>query len=109
MARPRCLFLLCLALAACSSDRDLTHGADGSREWDRKLRAAVAVGTSVDDVARLMQQSGFVCEGLSPDSPKLTCTKSGGRTPVATRRWQAAFDIKDGRVAEIHSETSLDR
>jgi len=97
---------LCLALAACSSDRPITDGADGSPEWDRKLKGAVAIGTSVEDVVMLMQKNGFTCEGLDDTSSTLTCEKrSSGAGP---RRWQATFEVKDGHVAAIQSATSIE-
>jgi hypothetical protein len=96
---------LSLALCACSGDRTITHGADGANEWDRKLHAAVAVGTPVEDVVMLMQKNGFTCEGLAEGSATLTCQKES--SGAVTRHWQASFDVTDGKVAGIHSDTGI--
>lgn len=53
------LIVLCLALAACQGDRTITRGADGAREWDRNLRAAVPIGTLAHDATVTMERNGF--------------------------------------------------
>lgn len=102
------LFALSFALGACRSDSTITHGADGTREWDRKLQAAVPVGTPVQDVRLLMERNGFECKDVSAPATALWCDKmSGGRSGFVKRRWQATFDMEDGHVVRIHSSTGL--
>jgi hypothetical protein len=105
MKAPTFPVLALLAAAACSGDHTITHGADGSNDWDRRLKAAVAVGTPVEDAVMLMQKNGFTCEGLAEGSSTLTCRKES--SGAVTRRWQAMFDVKDGKVADIHSDTGI--
>jgi hypothetical protein len=102
------VFLLCLSLAACGGDRTITWGADGEREWDRKLRAAVSVGTPVQDVVLVMERNGFRCEAPDGQGTSLRCdkTSSGFLKPVK-RRWQATFETRDGHVEAVHASTGL--
>jgi hypothetical protein len=101
-------FVLSFALGACRGDNTITHGADGAREWDRKLQAAVPFGTPVQDVRLLMERNGFRCKDVSAPETTLYCDKrSGGRFDVVERRWQAIFDVQDGHVIKIHGSTGL--
>lgn len=102
------LLVLCLVTTGCNLDNTITHGADGTREWDRKLKAAVPVGLAETDCKALMERNGFSCENPSASSESLWCDKqSTRRLGLVKRRWQATFDLKDGRVVDVHSATNL--
>jgi hypothetical protein len=102
------LIVLCFALAACQGDRTITRGADGAGEWDRRLWAAVPVGTPEHDATVTMERNGFRCRAL-PDLPSTVwCDKmSGGNLDSVKRRWQATFTVKDGRVVAVIAFTGL--
>src|SRR5437867_5851379 len=94
------------ALLACSTDHTITHGADGSPEWDRRLRAAVPIGTQVNEARSIMERNGFKCDA-DPEKPSvMRCDKrSRGTLKIVRRRWQATFETADGRVSQIETST----
>jgi hypothetical protein len=93
------------ASSGCARDGSITHGADGSPEWDRRLAAAVTPGMTVDSARAIMQRNGFVCEVSADD---LLCHKeSGGRFAIVRRRWQATLATRDGHVRAIKGTTEL--
>jgi hypothetical protein len=102
--------LLGLILAACTIDRSITHGADGSPEWDRRLRAAVPIGGPVEDARAVLIRNGFKCD-VDPAKPELlVCDKlASNALGVARRRWQATVEATDRRVSRVVSFTELVR
>lgn len=97
-----------LSLVACSRDRTITHGADGSPEWDRRVRAAVPLGTPLEEARAIMERNGFQCQPDSDNTSVLHCDKTYGGTMTPVRRkWKASFSAPDGRVAEVKSSTGL--
>lgn len=100
--------LLCGALSACTGDSTITRGADGAHEWDRRIQAAVPSGTSIQDARALMERNGFTCNDFSATKLTMFCEKKAGRpgSPVE-RRWQATFEVKEGRVVGLQSSTEL--
>jgi hypothetical protein len=93
------------ASLGCARDNSITRGADGAPEWDRRLAAAIAPGTTLDSADAIMRRNGFRCQ-TSADG--LWCDKeSGGRFAIVRRRWQATLAIQDGRVRTIKGTTGL--
>ncbi|HEV8376878.1 MAG TPA: hypothetical protein VGR38_11675 [Candidatus Polarisedimenticolia bacterium] len=104
----RFLFLLiaCCLLLSCRGDATITRGADGSPEWDRKLRAAVPLGSPTQETRGIMQRNGFHCEPGADPVTTLWCRKEADAPlGLGRRRWQATFLIRDGHVDEIRSST----
>jgi hypothetical protein len=102
--------LLGSILVACTIDRSITHGADGSPEWDRRLRAAVPIGAQVEDARAVLVRNGFTCN-VDPAKPELlVCDKMASNArSVARRRWQATVEATDRRVSRVESSTELVR
>jgi hypothetical protein len=95
----------CLLLG-CSRDATITRGADGSPEWDRKLRAAVPLGSSISEARGIMDHNGFHCEPAADPVATLWCRKEAeDALGLGRRRWQATFLIRAGRVDGIRSST----
>lgn len=92
-----------LLLGGCGVDRSITHGADGAREWDRHLRAAVPLGMEEPAVRSLMRRNGFRCQARPTH---LWCDK-WSRRAIVRRRWIATFEVRDGRVAAVRANTGL--
>ena len=100
--------LLSLA-AGCAVDRSITHGADGSPEWERRLAAAIPIGITVDSARGIMARNGFRCE-MGADSVRyLWCDKNGGgRFSVVRRRWQAVLSLDHSdRISHVRATTGL--
>jgi len=96
----------CCLLLGCSGDATITRGADGSPEWERKLQAAVPLGTPVAETRGIMSSNGFHCEPAADPVPTLWCRKEADNAlGLGRRRWQATFLIRDGRVDDIRSST----
>ena len=57
----RMSYALVLLLAACAGDRSITHGADGAPEWDRRLQAAIPVGTDAVAARATLEANQFHC------------------------------------------------
>lgn len=110
MRSPISTFGILLTLAVgCAGDRSITHGADGSPEWDRRLAAAIPIGFPLDSAQAVMVRNGFRCE-LGADSVRyLWCDKTrGGRFAVVRRRWQAVLNLDtNDRIARIRATTDL--
>jgi hypothetical protein len=96
------------ASLGCGRDRSITHGADGSPEWTRRLTAAVPLGVARDSAQAMLERNGFRCERDSVRTASLWCEKeSGGRFAIVRRRWQAMITIQDGHVAAVQATTGL--
>ena len=102
--------VFCCAILGCSRDHSITHGADGLPEWDRRLRAAVPIGTQIVEARAILVRNGFKCD---PDAAKpdvLQCDKlASNALRVARRRWRASLEATDGRVSRVESSTELTR
>src|SRR5262245_38838637 len=107
--RVRTLLVSCLltAVSGCSIDHSITHGADGSPEWDRRLSAAIPLGLAADSARAVMIRNGFRCSSGADSVRYLWCDKeSGPRFAVVRRRWQAILNIDDrGRIYELRGTT----
>ena len=101
--------LLLAVAAGCGRDRSITHGADGSSDWDRRLAAAIPIGIPLDSARAIMLHNGFHCELVTDRSRQLWCDKSGGgRFAVVRRRWHAVLDLDTGdRIARVRASTGL--
>jgi len=101
--------ILLAVAAGCGRDRSITHGADGSSDWDRRLAAAIAIGIPLDSARAIMLRNGFHCELVTDSSRQLWCDKSGGgRFAVVRRRWQAVLNLDAGdRIAHVRATTGL--
>jgi len=101
--------ILVTVAVGCAGDRSITHGADGSPEWDRRLAAAIPIGIPLDSAQAVMLRNGFRCE-LGADSVRyLWCDKTGGTGfAVVRRRWQAVLNLDTGdRIARVRATTDL--
>lgn len=101
--------ILVTVAVGCAGDRSITHGADGSPEWDRRLAAAIPIGIPRDSAQAVMLRNGFRCE-LGADSVRhLWCDKTGGgRFAVVRRRWQAVLNLDtNDRIARVRATTDL--
>jgi len=94
-----------LLLGACGLDHSITHGADGKPEWDRRLHAAVPLGIEEAAARSLLKRNGFRCE---PRPTGLSCDKWSHRA-VVRRHWMAVLQVREGRVTEVRSSTTLIR
>ena len=93
---------------ACARDNSITHGADGSREWEQRLAAAFPVGTIADSARSTMERNGVRCSVAVDRATALWCDKeSGGRIAFVRRRWIASFTIQNGEVSAIKATTGL--
>ena len=100
------LATVCCLLLGCSRDATITGGADGSPEWERKLRGVVPLGTSVVETRAIMSRNGFHCEPATDPVPMLWCKKEAeDALGLGRRRWQATFLIRKGRVDGVQSST----
>lgn len=110
-SRLRRLTLAVTALLATGCrDATITHGADGQREWKRRLAAAVQVGIPADSALALLTRNGFDCRSLTAASvPSLLCVKeSGRRLAILRRRWKASIALDDQRrVTTVLGSTGL--
>jgi len=104
----RCSALL-MVLACAKPDTTITHGADGQREWSRRLAAAVPLGISVDSARRTMDANGFQCREGEDSVSYLSCAKLSGKA-VVQRRWEAVVHLDaQRRVNDVRGSTSLTR
>ena len=99
--------LAIVVFAACARDQTITRGAEGSHEWQRRLAAAVPLGTSPDSARASLETNGFRCPpAQSRDT--LWCDKwSGGRFAIVRRRWQAVVRFDGGGVADVRGTTGM--
>jgi hypothetical protein len=103
----RMSYALVLLLAACAGDRSITHGADGAPEWDRRLQAAIPVGTDAVAARATLEANQFQC-GSADSLGGFRCDKwSGRRWAVVRRRWYAGIEVRGGRVTAVRSRTDL--
>ena len=102
--------LLTWFIVACTIDHTITHGADGSPEWDRRLRAAVPIGAQVEDSQAVLVRNGFKCT-VDPAKPEtLVCDKvASDAVGGVRRRWHATVEATDRRVSRVESSTELVR
>jgi len=102
--------LLSLFIVACTIDHTITHGADGSPEWDRRLRSAVAIGAQIEDAQAVLVRNGFKCN-VGPAKPEtLVCDKVASNSVGGVRRrWHATVEATDQRVSRVESSTELVR
>jgi|SRR6185312_4436980 len=105
----RIVIVACCVAAAAGCDRSITHGADGSRDWDHRLAAAVPIGISADTALAVMTRNGFRCTAGADSVRYLWCDKwSGTRLDLVRRRWQAVLNIDaGGRIVERRASTDL--
>ena len=104
------LMLLAAMVVACGGcDRSITHGADGEREWARRLAAAVPLSTPADSALVIMKRNGFDCQAGADSAAYLWCEKeSGGRTTIVRRRWRAVLGLDARqRVFVVRASTGL--
>ena len=95
-------------LAGCAGDRSITHGADGEREWNRKLHAAVPLGTPRDSAVATLERNGFRCVAPNQSRESRWCDKwSGGKMAIVRRRWQAVIEFEGERVTTVRASTNL--
>jgi hypothetical protein len=109
-SRVALLLALASVLVVCGGcDRSITHGADGDRDWARRLAAAVPVGIPADSARALLERNGFHCQAGVDSVASLWCEKeSGGRDRIVRRHWQAVLTVDaDNRVAEVRASTGL--
>lgn len=97
------IIVISAVIAGCSRDSSITHGADGSPEWDRHLAAVITPGLTVDSARATMQRNGFLCQRSADE---LWCDKqSGGRFAIVRRRWQATLALQNGHVRTVKGTT----
>ena len=101
--------ILVTVAVGCAGDRSITHGADGSPEWDRRLAAAIPIGIPRDSAQAVMLRNGFRCELRTDTVRYLWCNKTGGRRfAVVRRRWQAVLNLDtNDRIARVRATTGL--
>jgi hypothetical protein len=97
-------------LVVCGGcDRSITHGADGKRDWARRLAAAVPVSTPADSARAILERNGFHCQAGADSAAFLWCEKeSGGKATIVRRRWQAVLTLDaQQRVVAVRASTRL--
>ena len=67
------VLMAALWLAGCNRDQSITRGADGNAEWNRRVRAAVPVGSSVADAQSTLEHNGFRCARQTLGEAQLRC------------------------------------
>jgi hypothetical protein len=98
-----------LVLAGCARDSTITRGADGEKDWNRRLTAAVPIGMPAVAARALMERNGFECRWI-PEPRGLACDKRSERRLAGARRhWQATFAIREGQVIAVRSSTEIAR
>lgn len=98
---------LLIGLACARRDTSITHGADGSPEWSRRLAAAVPLGVSGDSARGIMERNGFRCREGIDSIASLWCDKLS-RKAIVQRRWQAVINLDaQRRVHQVHGSTGL--
>ena len=99
--------VLVAAVACVMPDRTITHGADGSPEWSRRLAAAVPLGISGDSARALMRHNGFKCQDGADSVAYIWCDKLSDKA-VVKRRWQAVINLNAQHlVFEVRGSTGL--
>ena len=100
--------LALLAADGGARDRTITRGADGARDWQRRLAAAVPVGTPAGAARATLERNGFRCQAPDSAGAPLWCDKwSGGQFAVVRRRWQAVLHFEGERVVAVEATTGL--
>jgi len=99
-----------LAIVGCARDSTITHGADGQKDWNRRLTAAVPIGMPSVAARALMERNGFQCRWIAELPRELECDKRSDRRLAGVRRkWQATFEIHEGQVIAVQSSTEIVR
>jgi len=98
--------ILLFSLLGCR-DRSITRGADGEREWSRRLAGAVPLGTPAESAQAIMERNGFQCRAGADSVAYLWCDKMSAKINVVRRRWQAVLNLNRGQVFEVRAFTGL--
>ena len=92
----------------CSRDHSITHGADGSPEWTRRLANAVPIGLPRDSAWAILERNGFHCRLDSAATASFWCDKeSRGRFTIVRRHWRAFLAVQGGHIAAVQATTGL--
>lgn len=103
------LLTIFVALAGCTRAERLSAQA---AEATGQIQRWVAVGATVSEARRVMEQRGFTCSlvtnGTFDTLRGLDCVYCDRREGAFTqRRWQAALVLVEGRVSAVHVATGL--
>jgi hypothetical protein len=102
------LVSFCSMIAACAArDRSITYGADGKKDWQRRLDVAVQPGISEDSARAIMTANGFSCSAGVDSVSYVACSKDRRAQPVF-RRWRAVFVLdSQRRVTAVRASTGM--
>ncbi len=96
-----------IASACRPGDSTITRGADGDRDWARRLATAVRIGTSADSARGILERNGFTCSAGQDSVAYVQCDKERNRRTVVYRRWRAVLNLDHGRVTAVKASTGL--
>ena len=102
------LILAVASLLGCARRPAITDGAEDVASWNRRLQAAVPLGTPLDQAQSTMERNGFHCTRPATVADPLWCDKhSGGRLTLVSRRWLASMELQGQRVTAVRGNTGL--
>ena len=106
LLRGAAILAVALSIASCNRDHSITRGADGRSDWDRRLRAAIPIGSPIASAQSTMEHNGFRCRRDALGAQMLRCEKYSPRKFGFFRRhWQATVQAPHGQVSAIQSST----